>query len=69
MGDEGGFAPAVSSNRQPLELIVEAISKAGYRPRRYRYLHGPASSEFYVVGNIPCSTENTRLSADEMTRY
>ncbi|MCW9331474.1 phosphopyruvate hydratase, partial [Klebsiella pneumoniae] len=32
VGDEGGFAPAVSSNRQPLELIVEAISKAGYRP-------------------------------------
>ena len=70
VGDEGGFAPAVSSNRQPLELIVEAISKAGYRPGEDIVIcMDPASSEFYVDGKYTLRTENTRLSADEMTRY
>lgn len=70
VGDEGGFAPAVSSNRQPLELIVEAISKAGYRPGEEIVIcMDPASSEFYADGKYTLHTENTRLSAEEMTSY
>lgn len=70
VGDEGGFAPAVSSNRQPLELIVEAISKAGYRPGEDIVIcMDPASSEFYADGKYTLRTENTQLSAEEMTRY
>jgi enolase (EC 4.2.1.11) len=70
VGDEGGFAPAVSSNRQPLELIVEAINKAGYRPGEDIVIcMDPASSEFYADGKYTLRTENTQLSAEEMTRY
>lgn len=70
VGDEGGFAPAVSSNRQPLELIVEAIKKAGYRPGEDIVICvDPASSEFYKDGKYTLRTENAQLSAEEMTRY
>lgn len=70
IGDEGGFAPAVSSNRQPLELIVEAIEKAGFQPGEDIVICiDPASSEFYEDGKYVLRTENTQLSAEEMTRY
>ncbi|MBG6025963.1 phosphopyruvate hydratase [Proteus mirabilis] len=70
VGDEGGFAPAVSSNRQPLELIVEAITKAGYRPGEDIVIcMDPASSEFYTDGKYTLRTENTQLNAEEMTQY
>lgn len=70
VGDEGGFAPTVSSNRQPLELIVEAIKKAGYRPGEDIVICvDPASSEFYKDGKYILRTEKTQLSAEEMTRY
>jgi len=70
VGDEGGFAPVVSSNRQPLELIVEAIKRAGYRPGEdIAICVDPASSEFYKEGKYALRTENARLSAEEMTRY
>ncbi|HCI5391116.1 phosphopyruvate hydratase [Escherichia coli] len=70
VGDEGGFAPMVSSNRQPLQLIVEAIKRAGYRPGDDIVIcMDPASSEFYADGKYTLRTENTQLSAEEMTRY
>ncbi|MDF7652982.1 phosphopyruvate hydratase [Klebsiella variicola] len=70
VGDEGGFAPTVSSNRQPLELIVEAIKKAGYRPGEDIVICvDPASSEFYKDGKYILRTEKAQLSAEEMTRY
>lgn len=70
VGDEGGFAPTVSSNRQPLELIVEAIKKAGYRPGEDIVICvDPASSEFYKDGKYILRTEKTQLSVEEMTRY
>ena len=40
VGDEGGFAPAVASNRQPLELIVQAIEKPATGREKIRDLHG-----------------------------
>ena len=48
VGDEGGFAPNLKSNEEPLELIVEAISKAGYKPGAdVAIALDPASSEFF----------------------
>ncbi|WP_313689007.1 phosphopyruvate hydratase [Pantoea sp.] len=70
VGDEGGFAPAVSSNREPLALIVQAIEKAGYRPGEdISICIDPASSEFYRDGQYHLRTENAALSAREMTAY
>ncbi|MDP1608374.1 MAG: phosphopyruvate hydratase [Chlamydiales bacterium] len=51
VGDEGGFAPQVSSNEEALELIIEAIEKAGYRPgSQVSIALDAAASEFYVQG-------------------
>ena len=48
VGDEGGFAPNLTSNEQPLELILEAIEKAGYKPGRDICIAlDPAASEFW----------------------
>ncbi|MDQ4428266.1 MAG: phosphopyruvate hydratase [Yokenella regensburgei] len=70
VGDEGGFAPKVSSNRQPLELIVEAIQRAGYTPGEDIVICiDPASSEFYSNGKYHLHSESVQLSAEEMTRY
>ncbi|HHO8434047.1 phosphopyruvate hydratase [Klebsiella pneumoniae] len=70
VGDEGGFAPAVSSNRDPLEFIVQAIEKAGYRPGEdISICMDPASSEFYRDGKYHLRTENSTLSSEEMTDY
>ncbi len=70
VGDEGGFAPAVSSNRDPLAFIVQAIEKAGYRPGEdISICMDPASSEFYADGQYHLRTEGSALSAAEMTAY
>ncbi|KFD21343.1 phosphopyruvate hydratase [Yokenella regensburgei] len=70
VGDEGGFAPKVTSNRQPLELIVEAIQRAGYTPGEDIVICiDPASSEFYSNGKYHLHSESVQLSAEEMTRY
>jgi len=51
VGDEGGFAPNLGSNEEPIELILEAIVKAGYTPGRdVAVALDPASSEFYDEG-------------------
>ncbi len=48
VGDEGGFAPSLKSNQEPLDVIMEAIEKAGFRPGKdIRIALDPASSEFY----------------------
>ncbi len=70
VGDEGGFAPAVASNRQPLELIVQAIEKAGYQPGDdIAICMDPASSEFYANGKYRLRSENAELDAEQMTAY
>ena len=51
VGDEGGFAPNLKSNEEPLELIVKAIEKAGYKPGEEIFIClDPAASEFYENG-------------------
>ena len=48
VGDEGGFAPSLKSNEEPLELIVDAVRKAGYVPGKDMFIAlDPAASEFY----------------------
>jgi enolase len=77
LGDEGGFAPSLPSNRAALELIVEAIGKAGLQPGAdVAIAMDPAASEFYgrnvhggegVEGTY--HVEGRNLSSDELTAY
>jgi len=70
VGDEGGFAPQVSSNEEPFELIVQAIHSAGLRPGEdVGIACDPASSEFYENGQYHLRSEDRRLDATEMTIY
>ncbi|CAG9000387.1 MAG: Enolase [Candidatus Celerinatantimonas neptuna] len=70
VGDEGGFAPHVSSNRQPLELIVKAIEKAGFKPGDdIAICMDPASSEFYKDGLYQLRTEDSQLNAEQLSDY
>ncbi|HHH39394.1 MAG TPA: phosphopyruvate hydratase [Sedimenticola sp.] len=70
VGDEGGFAPHVSSNEEPFELIVEAIRKAGLEPwGQVGIACDPASSEFYDNGKYVLRTEKRELDAGEMADY
>jgi enolase len=58
VGDEGGFAPDLNSNEEALELLTEAIKKAGYKPGRDCYLAiDAAASEFYKEGQYVLSGE------------
>lgn len=67
VGDEGGFAPVVSSNAEAVELILEAIVKAGYKPRDDIMLAlDPASSAFYENGLYHLKTENKKITSSEM---
>ncbi|WP_432096762.1 phosphopyruvate hydratase [Streptomyces sp. bgisy100] len=68
LGDEGGFAPNLDSNREALDLIVEAIEKAGYTPGQDIALAlDVAATEFYKDGAY--AFEGKSLSAAEMTSY
>ena len=70
VGDEGGFAPAVKSNREPLELIIKAIEAAGLRPGHdVGICIDPASSEFCKDGKYELKTEGRTLSSEEMVDY
>jgi enolase len=68
LGDEGGFAPDLSNNRAALDLIVEAIQKAGFTPGTDIALGlDVASSEFFKDGAY--QFEGKQLSSQEMTAY
>lgn len=68
IGDEGGFAPNLESNRAALDLIVEAIEKAGYRVgNQVALAMDVAATEFYSDGKY--DFEGSQLSATEMTAY
>lgn len=70
VGDEGGFAPALSSNEEPLELLVAAIGAAGYRPGdQIGIALDPASSEFFANGFYRLAGEGRTLSSTAMVDY
>ncbi len=67
VGDEGGFAPSLSSNREALEVIVAAIETAGYKPGVDIFLGmDPASTEFYENGRYVLAREGRTLTSKEM---
>ena len=67
VGDEGGFAPSLSSNREALEVIVAAIESAGYTPGVDIFLGmDPAATEFYVNGKYELAREGRTLTSREM---
>lgn len=72
VGDEGGFAPALSANIEAVELILEAITKAGYKPGEDLAIAiDPAASEFYddKEKKYNLRTEGKVLSSDEMVDF
>jgi len=73
VGDEGGFAPVLKSNTQALDVIVEAIKKAGYKPGKDIFLAlDPAASEFYDSGKkryIFKKSDGSVLTPAEMVEF
>ncbi|MDD2434907.1 MAG: phosphopyruvate hydratase [Bacilli bacterium] len=70
VGDEGGFAPNLSNNFMALDMIVEAIEQAGYRPGQDINLAlDVAASEFYKDGKYLIKGENKELNKEEMVEY
>ena len=72
VGDEGGYAPALKSNAEAVEVILEAIVKAGYKPgEQIGIALDPAASEFYDEDKklYNLRTEGKTLSSDEMVAF
>jgi enolase len=69
VGDEGGFAPNLSSNEEALEVIVQAIEKAGYTTEQVKICLDVASSEFYEDGQYKLEGEGKTLSREEMVDF
>ena len=70
VGDEGGFAPDLESNAQPLQILSEAISAAGYTPGdEVAIALDPAVSELHRNGTYVLEHEDRSLSADELIAY
>ena len=70
VGDEGGFAPDLSSNEEAIEVILEAITQAGYKPGKDIYLGlDCASSEFYKDGKYVLGSENKSFTSEQFVDY
>jgi enolase len=71
VGDEGGFAPNLKNNSEPFELIVQAISKAGYKPGEdIAIVIDPAASSFYKDGKyILASEKDPERTSEEMIDF
>ncbi len=70
VGDEGGFAPDLSSNEEAIEVILEAIEKAGFKAGKEIYLGlDAASSEFYKDGVYTLGSEGKSFNSHEFTDY
>ena len=69
VGDEGGFAPNLGSNAEGIEVILEAIQKAGYTTDQIKICLDVASSEFYDNGKYVLAGENKTLSREEMVDF
>jgi enolase len=70
VGDEGGFAPSLATNKDAVEALLEAIEKAGYQPGKDCYIAlDPAASEFYREGKYVLARENITLTSREMVEF
>jgi enolase len=71
VGDEGGFAPSLKSNTEAIEVILEAITQAGYKPgAEIAIALDPASSEFFQDGKyVFKKSDKSVKSSDEMVRF
>ena len=70
VGDEGGFAPSLPSNKAAVESIISAIEKAGYKPGKDCFIAiDPASSEFYQNGRYVLAREGVSLTSQEMIDF
>jgi enolase len=71
VGDEGGFAPSVKSNVEAIEVVLEAIQQAGYKPgEQIAIAIDPASSEFYQDGKyVFKKSDKSAKSSDEMVAF
>ena len=70
VGDEGGFAPNLKSNAEAIEVILEAIEKAGYEPGKEFFIAiDAASSEYYKDGKYVLEHEGKTLTAAEMVDF
>jgi enolase len=70
IGDEGGFAPSLKSNAEAIEVILQAIEKAGYRPGDDMMIAlDPASSEIFEDGKYTLAKEGKTLTSAEMVDF
>jgi enolase len=71
VGDEGGFAPNLKSNDEALELVLEAISQAGYKPgEQVGIAIDPAASEFYVDGKyVFKKSDKSQRTSEQMVEF
>lgn len=70
VGDEGGFAPELSSNEEAIELIITGIEKAGFKPGKDIFIAlDPAASEFYENGFYTLKADKKKLSSFKMINY
>jgi enolase len=71
VGDEGGFAPSVKSNVEAIEVVLEAIQQAGYKPgEQIAIALDPAASEFYQDGKyVFKKSDKSTKSSEELVRY
>jgi enolase len=70
VGDEGGFAPNVTSNEEPFQLLSEAIQKAGYiLGKDVAFGIDPAASEFFKDGMYQLKKENKTVGSDELLTF
>lgn len=70
IGDEGGFAPDLKSNEEAIEVIIEAITKAGYKPGEDVFIAiDAASSEYYEDGKYILKHEGKTLNSSEMVDF
>ncbi|QSZ42888.1 phosphopyruvate hydratase [Sulfurimonas aquatica] len=70
LGDEGGFAPDLSSNEEPIQIIMEAIEKAGYKPgEQIGIALDVAASEIIADGGYRLDSENRTVTSAELVDY
>jgi enolase len=70
LGDEGGFAPNLASNEEPIEIIMEAIAKAGYKAgEEIAITLDVAASELVVDGGYRLESENRTVTSEELVGY